>query len=293
MRDSTPITDPSAPRPSGSPTTESAKATLPPELRQLPRPRPRSVPRARQPANLAISALLTLLFGTCTALFSGLVVFEWRGNDLIRNTGIVAAATITDLDVSGKSKNVSHHMAYEFRTATGIVVSKRISIPEAEYRFRRVGEIIFVVYAPSDPRIHHPDDGRDPEAILVEELTGALLLGACLFLSALSLRNTIRSVRFGKQLDTEGLATTGTVIDLWTGKARTRSGPEIVQYIAYAFRATGPDGGRWAVRAEINPSAFAALSIGDRVAVEYLRDNPETCRLADFEGKTFLAWRGA
>jgi hypothetical protein len=84
-----------------------------------------------------------------------------------------------------------------------------------------------------------------------------------------------KAVRYGRRLTTEGVGTTGVVVDRWTQWIRTKH-----QCIAYRFEVPAGDGTqRTVVHAESNPAAYQNYRVGMAVPVRYLPEIPTICRL--------------
>jgi hypothetical protein len=84
-----------------------------------------------------------------------------------------------------------------------------------------------------------------------------------------------KAVRYGRRLTTEGVETTGVVVDRWIQWVRTKH-----QCVAYRFQvpaAGGPP--QTIVQAESNPAAYQKYRVGTPVPVRYLPQTPTICRL--------------
>lgn len=222
-------------------------------------------------------AIVFLLFGLS---FFGMGIVIQEGNvqfedGSLRTTGVVVARAIDDERSLYPGDVDSHHRVhYRFTDTTGTEHKGDMYVSDELYERSLPGELVAVLYLPSDPRTNrlYLEDDR-AAALIFRGIGGLMMLVGVLF--------GYRSVQarlFNRRLSREGVVTEGVVAGILPTNVTLREVPQVL--VAFSFRTFEGQSltGYSDYMTSEPPPPFKP---GDKVRVRYLREHPEFNRLEE------------
>lgn len=258
--------------------SEASRPPLPAWTRGLERPKP-TTPYNGNGCSLIFAIVWTSFSFLFVVVGIGFYRNQRQEYNLLRQEGLLATGTITELVIDDDGDSTSYDVYYRFTAqvgGTGRVLDQWQSVSKKEFESFRVGEQVQIIYAPSDPTISRLQAVFGPPDLVLPLCFGGMgslftLIGVALFLGSL------RGLTTHGGLVLRGKITEAVVFDKWTEED---ADGDAVKIIGYAFRATKIDGLLTTIaHAEINPKAYHQLAIGDQALVRYQQDKPDICRL--------------
>ncbi|MBN2390655.1 MAG: DUF3592 domain-containing protein [Anaerolineae bacterium] len=193
-----------------------------------------------------------------------------RETQLLDAEGIVTRATVVDKKIAEDDDgDETYYVTYTFSAsspeASTQQVQRKESVPYEVFIQFAEGSQIEVVYARSDPKVVRALVKYKPGR--VSYLPG--IIGGIVGLVDLLLMTAFfRSYQNAVRLDTEGLMTTTTILDLYESSGSDST----TYYVAYTL----PDGQQ--IRHSVGQKIYETLHVGDAVRIVYLMENPRIFR---------------
>ena len=222
---------------------------------------------------------LNLIFAFSLLLSCGVGGFfqvrAFRESALLEDEGVVTTATVVEKHISEDDDgDETYYVTYAFSAYASSAslpevgtqqMQRKESVPYEIFAQLEEGGTVEVIYAPSNPKVARVMAKYKPGR--VSYLPG--IIGGIVGLVDLLLMTAFfRRYQTAVRLDTEGLVTTTTILDLY----ESSSSDSTTYYVAYTL----PNGQQ--IRHSVGQKIYKTLHVGDAVKIVYLSDNPRIFR---------------
>ncbi|MGC9397092.1 MAG: DUF3592 domain-containing protein [Anaerolineae bacterium] len=233
-----------------------------------------ALPVATPVSKTKTARTLNLIFAFSLLLSCGVGGFfqvrAIRESALLEDEGVVTTATVVEKHISEDDDgDETYYVTYAFGASSPEAGTQRVqrkeSVPYEIFAQFREGGKVEIIYAPSDPKVAHVMAKYEPGR--VSYLPG-IIGGIVGLVDLLLLIAFYRRYQNAVRLDTEGLVTTTTVLDLYESSGSDST----TYYVAYTL----PDGQQ--IRHSVGQKIYKTLHVGDAVKIVYLSDNPRIFR---------------
>lgn len=246
--------------------------------------------RPKVSSSISAASFFMVVFGLFWTLFSlvfvvaaaALVIREQQVFTLLSSEGQPAQGVVTDRQVDDSDDSTTYTIFYRYSApvqGTPRVFEQEQSVPYELYAALRVGEVVPVIFAATQPNVARlKADFHAPELLgpLLMGLIGLLFVVIGLFMLA----GAIVSLQDYFRLRRSGLETSAVVFERWEDRD---SDGDVQCQVAYAFRAPLPDGTLGLLtHAETHRQAYLATQTGSTITVRYLPEDPSTSQIVRF-----------
>lgn len=188
---------------------------------------------------------------------------------LLESEGVAATARITDKTISSSDDSDTYYIHYTFTALVDdqrVEINRKISVSEQFYDRVEYGGSLPIIYARSDPRVVRIQALYTPGKV---EYWRLIILGGLGMLCCWLAWRIFKTYGDARRLDNEGVQATVRVLECYVDDSDSDS---TWYYVIYELPGFGP------IRQSVDVGRYRQLTVGDRVRVTYLPDQPKIFR---------------